>query len=64
VLIELWNFRKYVKMMPKVSLQRKSYEVLLLDALLGRSKIPNLQTQRVVFTLRVLDDYDLTDLCG
>jgi hypothetical protein len=50
-------------MMPKVSLQRKSYEVLL-DAFLGRSKIPNLQTQRDVFSLRVLGDYDLIDLCG
>jgi hypothetical protein len=52
-----------MKMMPKVSLPRKSYEVLL-DALLERSKIPDLQTQRVVFALRVLDDYDLIDLCG
>ena len=45
--------------MAKVSLQRKIYDVLL-DALLARSKIPNLQTQRDVCTLRVLTDYDLT----
>jgi hypothetical protein len=49
--------------MPKVSLPRKICDVYL-DALLERSKIPNLQTQRDVCTLRVLDDYDLTDLCG
>jgi len=50
-------------MMQKVSLPRKIYDVLL-DVLLERSKIPNFQTQRDVCTLRVLDDYDLTDLCG
>jgi hypothetical protein len=50
-------------MMPKVSLTRNNYDVLL-DALLERSKIPNLQTQRDVCTLRVLDDSDVIDLCG
>ena len=50
-------------MMPKVSLPRKIC-VVLLDALLERSKIRNLQTQRDAFTLRVMDDCDLTDLSG
>jgi hypothetical protein len=50
-------------MMPKVKLQRKICGVFL-DTLLERSKMPNLQTQRDVCTLRVLDDYYLPDLCG
>jgi hypothetical protein len=50
-------------MMPKLSLPRKICNVFL-DALPERNKIPILQTQRDVCTLRVLDDDGLTDLCG
>lgn len=53
--------RQCVKMMPKVSIPRKIYDVLL-GASLQIRKIANLQIQRDMCTLRMSDDYDLTGL--